>query len=371
MEKLKLEPDKVSPGVLEYECALRSIVFADRPVKEVQADLKRALVAESADDTLRPPVRTYDFETAAVEVESLGTCALQVRAECEELEKAPDADKRRKLKSLLAHFYALTKADAYGVEHMSSVLDNLGDFKFISTVDFKKSYWQVGLTAESKPKTAFYCPGRGQFQFKVVPFGAINSGPGWMRVFDKVLAGSWIRPYIKNYIDDCFIGTPTLDLHFKVLEEFFRLLLAANLTPNWEKCKFLRSSFKILGYILDGKGLHPDPDKVSSILQLARPKNASEVKTFLGAVSYYRRFVNDFSTIVEPITKLTRKKNSFVWESDQEAAYTRILSLLVSDPIVRLTDFSRRFYLSTDANKWGKERICLISDSALIIIADI
>ena len=248
---------------------------------------------------------------------------------------------------------SVTVADAYGVEHMSSVLDNLGDFKYISTVDFKKSYWQVGLTAESKPKTAFYCPGRGQFQFKVVPFGAINSGPGWMRVFDKVLAGSWIRPYIKNYIDDCFIGTPTLDLHFKVLAEFFRLLLAANLTPNWEKCKFLRSSFKILGYILDSKGLHPDPDKVASILQLARPKNASEVKTFLGAVSYYRRFVNDFSTIVEPITKLTRKKNSFVWETDQEAAYTRILSLLVSDPIVRLPDFTRRFYLSTDASDVG------------------
>jgi hypothetical protein len=106
MEKLKLEPDKVSPGVLEYECTLRSIAFADRPVKEVQADLKRALVAEYADESLRPPVRTFDFEAAAAEVESLGNCALQVRAECEELEKAPDADKRRKLKSLLAHFYA-------------------------------------------------------------------------------------------------------------------------------------------------------------------------------------------------------------------------------------------------------------------------
>jgi hypothetical protein len=98
------------------------------------------------------------------------------------------------------------------------------------------------------------------------------------------------------------------------------LLLAANLTPNWKKCKCLRSSFKILGYDLDGKGLHPDPDKVASILQLARPKNASEVRTFLGAVSYYRRFVKDFSTIVEPITKLTRKKNFYVWETDQEQA---------------------------------------------------
>ena len=248
---------------------------------------------------------------------------------------------------------SVTIADAYGVEHMSSVLDNLGDFKFISTVDFKKSYWQVGLTPESKPKTAFFVPGRGQFQFKVVPFGAINSGPGWMRVFDKVLAGSWIRRYVKNYIDDCFIGTPTLELHFKVLAEFFRLLLAANLTPNWDKCKFLRSSFKILGYVLDAKGLHPDPDKVASILQLARPKNASEVRTFLGAISYYRRFVKDFSTIVEPITKLTRKKNFYMWEADQENAYTTILSLLVSDPIVRLPDFTRKFILSTDASDVG------------------
>jgi Reverse transcriptase (RNA-dependent DNA polymerase) len=177
---------------------------------------------------------------------------------------------------------AKTIPDAYGIENMNAILDNLGDFKFISTIDFKKSYWQVGLSKESRPKTAFYVPGRGQFQFQVVPFGAINSGPGWMRVIDRVTKGSWIRKYVKWYIDDGIAGTPTLELHFAVLKELFRLLLEANLTPNWDKCKFLRTSIKILGYVLDDKGLHPNPEKVSDILQLERPKNPTHVRKFLG-----------------------------------------------------------------------------------------
>jgi Reverse transcriptase (RNA-dependent DNA polymerase) len=92
----------------------------------------------------------------------------------------------------------VTVPDAYGVESMNSILDNLGGVKYISTIDFKKSYWQVGLSKESRPKTAFFVPGRGQFQFQVVPFGAINSGPGWMRAIDKAVANSWIRKYFKN-----------------------------------------------------------------------------------------------------------------------------------------------------------------------------
>jgi hypothetical protein len=79
---------------------------------------------------------------------------------------------------------AVTIPDAYGIENMNAILDNLGDFKYISTIDFKKSYWQVGLSKESRPKTAFFVAVRGLYQFQVVPFGAINSGPGWMRVID-------------------------------------------------------------------------------------------------------------------------------------------------------------------------------------------
>lgn len=247
----------------------------------------------------------------------------------------------------------VTVPDAYGIENMNSILDNLGEFKYMSTIDFKKSYWQVSLAKDSRPKTAFFIPGRGQFQFKVVPFGAINSGPGWMRVIDKVIGNSWIRKYIKTYVDDGFVFTPTLELHFQVLTEFFRLLLAAGLTPNWDKCKFLRTSFKILGYILDQSGLHPDPDKVNSILSLSRPKNPADARKFLGVTSYYRRFLRNFSSIIEPITKLTSKKHKFLWGDEQDKSFKAVKEALISDPILRLPDFKRKFYLTTDASDVG------------------
>lgn len=247
----------------------------------------------------------------------------------------------------------VTVPDAYGIPIMTSVLDNVGESKFISSIDFTKSYYQVPLQVESRPKTAFFVPDRGQYQFTVVPFGAINSGPGFMRCSDKLLEKSWIKKYIIRYVDDFFVRTPTFELHCKVLRELFRLLFEANLVPNWDKCSFLRKSVKILGYILDESGLHPDPQKVAPILQLAQPKNVTEIKSFLGVCSYYRRMIPNFSTVAEPLTRLTRKEVHFTWESEQTMAFKAIKEALISEPVVRLPDFSRDFILATDASEVG------------------
>jgi hypothetical protein len=247
----------------------------------------------------------------------------------------------------------VTVPDAYGIPIMTSVLDNVGEAKYISSIDFTKSYYQVPLETSSRPKTAFFVPDRGQYQFTVVPFGAVNSGPGFMRCSDKLLEKSWIKQYIIKYVDDWHIKTPTFELHIKVLEELFRLLRAANLVPNWEKCSFLRESVKILGYILDKNGLRPNPEKVKPILELATPKNVTEVKSFLGVCSYYRRMIPDFSTVAEPMTRLTRKDVKFTWECEQEMAFKAIKEALISEPIVRPPDFSRMFILATDASEVG------------------
>jgi RNase H-like domain found in reverse transcriptase/Integrase zinc binding domain len=174
-----------------------------------------------------------------------------------------------------------------------------------------------------------------------------------MRCSDKLLLNSWIRQYIIRYVDDFFVRTPTFELHCRVLIELFRLCKEANLVPNWDKCTFLRTSVKILGYILDETGLHPNPEKIAPILQLAQPKNVTEIESFLGVCSYYHRMIPDFSTLAEPLTRLTRKDKKFNWESEQQLAFKAIKEALISEPVVRLPDFTRDFILATDASEVG------------------
>jgi hypothetical protein len=266
---------------------------------------------------------------------------------------SPDGTKEPRFVCDMRKVNELTSDDAYGVPLLMNVIDNLGDAKFLSTIDLRKSYWQVPLNEKSKPKTAFFIPGKGQFQFKVIPFGAKNSGPGFMRAMDALLSKSWIRKYIHIYIDDVVVATPTFELHIKVLAELFRLLREGNMTPNWDKCKFLRDSFNILGFVFDKFGLHTDPNKVTAILNLARPINRKGIKQFFGAASYYRRLVSNFSAMAEPMLRLLKKDVPFTWGEEQEKAFISIKNALVSDPVVRLPDFSKTFYLSTDASDVG------------------
>lgn len=247
---------------------------------------------------------------------------------------------------------AVTKRDAYPLPYVSHTLDKLRDAKFLSSIDIKSAYWQVPVAEKSRDKTAFTVPNRGLFQFRRMPFGLHNSPATWQRLIDKVL-GADLEPYVFVYLDDIIIVTPTFEKHMEVLEEVMRRLQEANLSINWEKSHFCRPELKYLGYIVSREGLHVDPDKVNSILNYPAPKNVKQVRQFLGLASWYRRFVPNFSTIISPLSRLQKKGQVWEWGEEQERAFKLIKDRLISAPILTCPDFTRRFYLQTDASNSG------------------
>lgn len=249
----------------------------------------------------------------------------------------------------------ITKHDAYPLPRIDCILRNLAGAKFISSIDLRKSFWQIPLDPASREKTAFCVAGRGLFQFKVTPFGLRNSAQAQQRLVDK-LFGPELDPYIFTYLDDFIVISPSFEHHVEILKTVLERLTEANLTVNLEKCQFFRTSIKYLGYIVDGDGLRTDPEKVSAMVNFPRPTTSTEVKKFVGMCSWYRSFIPHFSSLLSPINDLLKGKKkgqSVSWTIAAEESFTKIKDALVSDPILTSPDFGLPFTIQCDASATG------------------
>lgn len=241
---------------------------------------------------------------------------------------------------------------AYPLPNLNSIIDRLGNAKYLTTLDIQSAYWQIKMHEGSKQYTAFSIPGRGIFHFNRMPFGLTNAPATFQALVDKLL-GPELEPYCFKYLDDIVIVTPDAETHFKILEEVLERLLSAGLTLNRDKCQFCRSELKFLGYVINRQGLHVDPEKVSAIVNMPRPVKPKEVRRILGMISFYRRFVPNLSTIITPLTNLTRKNAKFVWTSECEKAFQNIKNCLISPPILSCPNFNEEFIVECDASSYG------------------
>lgn len=250
---------------------------------------------------------------------------------------------------------SVTKKCAYPLPMVDHILNKLSGARFLSSIDLKAAFWQIPLDPESCEKTAFVVPGRGLFEFEVMPFGLCNAAQSQQKLMDSVL-GPDLDPFVFVYLDDVIIATPSFEQHLEVLKIVFDRLRAANLTINIDKCAFCLSSLKYLGFLVDREGLRTDPSKVKAMLEYPVPKTATEVKRFIGMCSWYRRFVKDYSTITAPVNALLkgrRKSQKVTWSEEADNAFRQIKQALVSAPILSAPDFSKPFFIQCDASNVG------------------
>ena len=174
--------------------------------------------------------------------------------------------------------------DAYPLPHINHILDKLRGANYISTIDLKQGYWQIPLAKESRQYTAFTVPGRGLFQWKVMPFGLHSAPATFQRALDQVI-GPELEPCAFVYLDDIIVISQSVTEHIAKLREVFRRLRAANLRINPDKCDFFQKELKYLGHMVSEQGIHTDPDKVQAIRQLTPPINVKELRRFIGVAS--------------------------------------------------------------------------------------
>jgi RNase H-like domain found in reverse transcriptase/Reverse transcriptase (RNA-dependent DNA polymerase)/Integrase zinc binding domain/Integrase core domain/Zinc knuckle/Aspartyl protease len=245
----------------------------------------------------------------------------------------------------------MTVKDKFPLPNIGELVDSLGGKRYYSTLDCFAGYWQVPLDLETRPLTAFATP-FGLFQFTVMPFGLSNAPAHFSRVMERILS-DLLYDYVSVYLDDICIYSSTLEEHLRHLDEVFRRLEANCIRLNPAKCQFLQREFTYLGFRITPEGVRPDPAKVSGLTDSPVPRNAKELRSFMGLASYFRRFVPAFSATTAPMQALLKKGEYFDWGLAQQEAFDKVRAILSTAPVLAMPDFTKEFTLSTDASGYA------------------
>ena len=246
---------------------------------------------------------------------------------------------------------SLTRKDAYPLPRIDECLESLGGSKWFSTLDLASGYWQCEVEESDRPKTAFSTH-KGLFQFKVMPFGLSNAPACFERLMELVLRGLlWEKCLC--YLDDIIVMGKTFVEALDNLKTVFERFRNANLKLKPKKCVLFQTEVLFLGHKVTAEGITTDPSKVESVKTWPQPTSLSELRSFLGLVGYYRRFIPDFSEIAAPLTRLTQKFSKFVWSPQCTESFEKLKELLVSAPILTFPQGDGVFVLDTDASLEG------------------
>ena len=244
----------------------------------------------------------------------------------------------------------VTIKDAYPLPRIDDTLDALSGSLWFSTLDLASGYWQIKLSDRSKKKSAFVNPHRGLFHFKVMPFGLTNAT--FQRLMEKVLFGLTPEKCL-CYLDDIIIIGRTFEAALENLQLVFQRLREANLKLKPKKCFLFQPKVTFLGQVVSESGISCDPAKIEAVENWPTPVNKSEVRSILGLIGYYRKFIVNFSARASPLTKLTRKRARFEWNEDCEMAFQDLKNCLVNSPILAFPNSKDTFVLDCYASQLG------------------
>jgi len=254
-----------------------------------------------------------------------------------------------------------TKDIEYPIPIIDEIIVALKGKKYFSIIDLKQGFNQFPLSMRARKylNMATQC---GIFQFHTLPFGPKN-GPKFFQhcmcqIFKEVLG-----EFVHVYIDDIIVFSDTFEEHMSHLEKVFDILRQNKLVAQIDKCFFCLKQLKYLGKVVSGDGVQTDPDTVSYMVNYPIPKNVKDVRSFIGLCSHYRNFVTGFALIAEPLIKLTRSNEEWHWGQDQQKAFEKLKERMVQSPVLAHPDWSKDFYLQTDASKLGAGAILAQKDN--------
>nr|GEX05499.1 putative reverse transcriptase domain-containing protein [Tanacetum cinerariifolium] len=245
----------------------------------------------------------------------------------------------------------LTVKNHYLLPRIDDLFDQLQGSSVYSKIDLRLGYHELMVHEEDIPKTAFKTR-YGHYEFQVMPFDLTYAYVVFMDLMNQVCK-PYLDKFVIVFIDDILIYSKNKQEHKQHLKLFLELLKKEQLYAKFSKYEFWIPKVQFLGHVIDSQGIHVDPAKIESTTDWASPKTATEIRQFLGLADYYRRFIEGFSKIARPMTKLTQKKVKFDWGDKQEEAFQIIKQKLCSALILALPEGSEDFVVYCDASIKG------------------
>ena len=249
---------------------------------------------------------------------------------------------------------AVTVPDAYAIGDPNHNLAQLARSTVFSTIDASGAFHQISIEEDKRDLTAFSTP-FGQYRFRQMPFGVINGPSTYARLISRVLEG--IPPSIAlGYIDDVLVHARTLDEHADGLDQVLTAHRKAGLRLNPEKCHFAQPKVEYLGHLVSAAGIEPVPAYTELVRNWPMPTTRTQLRSFLGKVNYYRRFIRDFATRAAPLLDRlgqdgTKDKATFKPSEQFQDAFHDLRNALLEAPILGHPRFNEKesyFIVDTD-----------------------
>ncbi|KAG7594042.1 Zinc finger CCHC-type [Arabidopsis thaliana x Arabidopsis arenosa] len=245
----------------------------------------------------------------------------------------------------------VTVKNKYPLPRIDELLDQLRGARWFSKIDLASGYHQIPIEPSDVRKTAFRTR-YGHYEFVVMPFGLTNAPAAVMKMMNGI-SREFLDEFVIIFIDDILVYSKDRETHQNHIKTVLERLREQKLFAKLSKCSFWQRSIGFLGHIISDQGVSVDPEKIRSIKEWPRPKNATEIRSFLGLAGYYRRFVKGFASMAQPMTRLTGKDAKFQWSEECEKSFSELKSMLTSAPVLTLPEADEPYMVYTDASIIG------------------
>lgn len=260
--------------------------------------------------------------------------------------------------------YAVTvnphiRTDHYRIPVIDELLHNVSGYRYYVVLDLKGAYMQVKLSQNSR-EILTITTHKGLFQFLRLPFGVKPASQIFQAIMDSILQGI---PNIFSYIDDLIIGANSIEELMSIVRQVLDRLKEYNVKVNWDKCHWFCKRVLFLGHILSRDGINPNPEKIKAIVEAPSPENTTQLKSFVGLVNYYSKFVAELSVMLRPFYDLLKKGAKWEWSEDCQRTFEKCKKALVDARILCPYDPRKPMVLVCDASDQGISAIgCHIVD---------
>ena len=222
-----------------------------------------------------------------------------------------------------------------------------GGCKF-TKLDLSAAYQQMVLDEKSCPYVTVNTP-KGLYRYLQLPFGVSSAPAIFQKAMDTIFQG---LPQVICYLDDILVTGSTLQEHLQNLAVVLERLSQHGIRLK-KKCCFMQDSVDYLGHHIDAQGVSTSPSKVEAITKAPAPKNVTELRSFLGMINYYGKFLHNLSTQLQPLHALLKHGVKWHWSQECNQAFEEVKIKLSEAPVLMHYEIKLPIRLAGDASNYG------------------
>ena len=213
---------------------------------------------------------------------------------------------------------------------ITEIIADINGSTVFSKLDLNQGYHQLEMASESRHLTTFSTH-LGLRRYTRLNFGISSASEIFQNAISQVLQG---LPGVLNVSDDIMMYAKSQKEHTERLKNTLQRLAENNLTLNRKKCEFAKTKMEFFGFVFSQAGVEANPKKIQSIMKVECPKSVSELRSFLGMITYVSRFIPKMATLAAPLRVLTKKSALWTWGNEQNNVFEQLKDCLSHAPVM-------------------------------------